>query len=108
MDLNQGKHPNVSASSWENTPLCSLTWQVLADTTQGHMQCWAPEVQICKSSLYIQGTYSLPGAVRPVNKQQATVQMDKCTDGGVGKMLQGLSELVKLALFIEGNENNSG
>lgn len=53
------------------------------------MQCWALEVQRCKSSLCTYGTHSLLGrgwgAVRLINKQKTTVQMDKCSDGGVGK-----------------------
>lgn len=52
----------MSASSWGNIPTRAFTQLVLADSSLGHMQCWALEVKRCQSHMYRQGTHSLQGA----------------------------------------------
>lgn len=62
MDHSQGRHPDVSALSWGNTPIYIFTRHTLADDALGHMQCWAWEVQRCGSSLYAPGTQTARGS----------------------------------------------
>lgn len=63
----------MSASSWGNIPIRACTRLALADTSLGHMQCWALEAKRCKSHMYSQGTHSLQGESEP-----STIERPQC------------------------------
>ena len=109
MHHNQGRHLNLSASSWGNTPICVFAGQVFADPALGLMQRWAPEVQKCGSCLYTQSTNSLPRAVRPADKQRPQYRLiNECTDGGVEKCYRSSGDWLSWLYSLKEMKMDSG